>query len=75
MATNEPVLFRLPPDFAQRCRTTNARIEAGEAMTMQYIADQLGIPFEFFAAAQGIASALASGKPVIIDPAPAPKGH
>lgn len=75
MATNEPLLFRLPADFQQRCRTTNARIEAGEAMTMQYIADALGIPFEFFAAAQGIATALASGKPVIIDPAPVPQSH
>ncbi len=68
-------LFKLPPDFQERCRAANARIEAGEAMTMQYLADQLGIPFEFFAAAQAIAIALKSGQRVIVDPSPTPKSN
>ena len=75
MATNDLVVFELPPDFAARCRATNARIESGEAMTLQYLADQLGIPFEFFAAAQAIAIALARGQCVIVDPRPIPKSN
>lgn len=70
MPSGDFLLFKLPPDFAARARATNARIESGEAMTMQNIADQLGIPFEFFAAASAIATALASGQCVIIDPSP-----
>jgi hypothetical protein len=75
MSANEPLIINLPNDFGERCQRTNARIEAGEAMTMQYVADQLGIPFEFYAAAQAIAIALRNGQRVIIDPAPAPRGN
>jgi hypothetical protein len=75
MTDTNSMIFRLPPDFAERCRATNARIESGEAMTMQYLADQLGIPFEFFAAASGIAVALQTGQRVIIDPQPLPKSN
>lgn len=41
----------IPDDFNERCRALNARINAGEAMTYEYMAEQLGIPFEVFAAA------------------------
>lgn len=73
--SSKEFVFTLPPDFADRCRKTNIRIQSGEAMTMQYIADQLGIPFEFFAAASGIAVALQTGQRVIIDPSPTPKSN
>jgi hypothetical protein len=75
MSQNDCIIFDLPSDFAARSQRMNTRIEAGEAMTMQYIADQLGVPFEFFAAAQGIMLALKSGKRVIIDPAPSPPNN
>jgi hypothetical protein len=65
----------LPADFAERCRSTSARILAGEAMTYQYIADQLGIPFETFALCLGAHVVLAHGLPVLIDPTPLEKTH
>jgi hypothetical protein len=43
-----------PADFAERCRTTNARIEAGEPMTIEQIADAIGIPYETFAEAMAL---------------------
>lgn len=69
--SQELVEFELPPDFLQRCKHTDQRIAAGEAMTMQNIADQLGLPFEFFSAAIAIMIALKSGQKVIVDPAQA----
>ncbi|WP_457093678.1 hypothetical protein [Microvirga sp. P5_D2] len=45
------------------------RIEAGEPMTYQTLADVLGLPFEFVSAAVGITIALQSGQPVVIEPA------
>jgi hypothetical protein len=73
MASFQPLLFKLPSDFVQRCSATSTRVADGEAMTMQYLADALGLPFEFLAAASAIAGALACGHPVIIDPAPLAK--
>lgn len=66
---NDPVPFQLPPDFAERCHDTRRGIEAGEPTTFQQLADALGLPFEFVAAAVAIAAALASGQPVVVDPA------
>jgi hypothetical protein len=39
-------VFALPHDIGERCRALNVRIEAGEALSLQYIADQVGIPLE-----------------------------
>lgn len=51
--------FNLPADFEQRCSETYKRLLAGEPMTIENIADQLGLPYEFFAGAlAGYAGAL-----------------
>jgi hypothetical protein len=39
-------VFALPHNIGERCRALNVRIEAGEALSLQYIADQVGIPLE-----------------------------
>ncbi len=53
MPAIDPALLqlRLPDDFHERSTAINIRLEAGEPMTIEYIADQLGMPFELFAAA------------------------
>ena len=71
----EGVALALPADFSERCRAVNARIEAGEPMTMQNIADELGIPFEFFAGALAMYVELELGVPTVIDLSPAPNAH
>lgn len=38
----------LPANFNERCRAVKERIEAGDAMTLEYIADELGMPFAVF---------------------------
>ena len=68
----EPLRFKLPDDFAERCARTRQRTENGEAMTMQHLADALGLPFEFVGAALAIAEALATGRPVLVDPSASP---
>jgi hypothetical protein len=39
-------IIALPHDIGERCRALRFRIEAGEALSLQYIADQVGIPLE-----------------------------
>ena len=72
MPANEPALPELPApelpaDFEDRCSATYKRMKAGEPMTLEYIAEQLGLPFEFFAAACAIYGAAVYGVPVEID--------
>jgi hypothetical protein len=69
MPANEPALpqFTLPDDFEDRCTAMNNRLEAGEPMTIEYIATQLGMPFELFAAACALYAAAAYDVPVEID--------
>jgi hypothetical protein len=64
--------FRLPPDFGSRCSETKRRTDSGEAMTLQQLADALGLPFEFVGAAVAISEALLTGRPVIVTPAASP---
>lgn len=64
----------LPADFAERCARMNARIEAGEPMTLQNIADELGLPFEVFARCLG-AYCFVAGIPFAIDTSPLPTHH
>lgn len=63
----EPALPELPADFEDRCTATYKRLEAGEPMTVEYIADQLGMPFELFAAACAVYGAVVCGVSVEID--------
>lgn len=35
--------------FAERCRDVREALDAGEAMTLEQIADRLGLPFDVFA--------------------------
>ena len=67
MPAREPALPDLPDDFEERCTTTNKRLEAGEPMTIEYIADQLGMSFELFAAACAVYGAVVCGVSVGID--------
>jgi hypothetical protein len=67
MPANEPALPELPDDFEDRCSATYKRLQAGEPMTMEYIAERLGLPFEFFAAACAVYAAAVYGVPVEID--------
>jgi hypothetical protein len=62
--------FPLPSDFGSRCSETKRHTESGEAMTIQQLADALGLPFEFVGAAVAISEALLTGRPVVVDPAP-----
>jgi hypothetical protein len=67
MPANEPALPELPDDFEVRCTAMYKRLEAGEPMTVEYLADQLGLSFEFLAAALAVYSAVVYGVPVEID--------
>jgi hypothetical protein len=67
-----PIRFRLPDDFAARCSNARRRTNSGETLTVQQLADALGLPFEFIGAALAIAEALATGRPVLVDPAASP---
>ncbi len=67
MPANEPALPDLPDDFQERCTATYKRLEAGEPMTIEYIATELGMPFELFAAACALYAAAAYDVLVEID--------
>jgi len=68
---NEPSL-PVPVDFEHRCSATYARLKAGETMTPTQIAEALGLPVQFFAAAMAVYCALTSRRPVIVDPTTEP---
>jgi hypothetical protein len=59
MPANELALPELPSDFEDRVSATYKRLKAGEPMTIEYIAGQLGLPFEYFAGACAGYAALA----------------
>lgn len=61
--------FELPADFEQRCSSTLAELEAGTPMTIEQIADSLGLSYEFFASACA-SFAAARGVMAIIDLSP-----
>jgi len=67
MPAHKPALPELPDDFQERCTATYKRLEAGEPMTIGYIADQLGMPFELFAAACAVYGTIVCGVSVEID--------
>lgn len=67
MPANSFALPELPADFDERCRLTRQRLESGEPMTVEYIADQLGLSFEFFATCMAVYSATVYGVPMEID--------
>ncbi|WP_316179658.1 MULTISPECIES: hypothetical protein [unclassified Bradyrhizobium] len=61
--------FTLPADFESRCTAVYARLQAGEPMTVEYLADQLGLPYEFFAGALA-AHAASLGALALVDLSP-----
>jgi hypothetical protein len=69
MPANEFALPKLPDDFEVRCTATRRRIEAGEPMTIEHIAEQLGLSFELFAACCAVYAAAVHGVTVEIDAA------
>ncbi len=71
----EAVVFQVPSDFQARCAAKSSRIADGEEMTIQQLADALGLPFEFVAAAVAITEVLLTGRPVLVAPAPAEKAN
>lgn len=71
---SEPEII-VPIDFEERRDKVLARLEAGEAMTIQAIADALGLPFEFFALTVSLYSAARSGVPVALDDNTKPTTH
>lgn len=66
-STDEPSLPDLPANFEQRCSETYQRLLAGEPMTVQNIADALGLPFEFLGACLAVYSVAVYGVPAVID--------
>lgn len=65
--------INIPSDIQDRARALNDRVNAGEAMSLQHVADALGLPFEFVAVAIGLTEVLMTGRPVLINPAELPK--
>lgn len=58
------------PAFRETCIEIAARILAGEPMTLQNVADALGVPFARLAAAvEGVALSIIPGLPVLVDDA------
>jgi hypothetical protein len=43
--------LELPAGFEERCAAMLDRLQADEPMTIEYLADQLGLPHEFLAGA------------------------
>lgn len=68
MPAREPELD-LPADFEQRCSTTLAQLEAGSPMTIEQIANTLGLSYEFFAVALATYAAT-RGVPAMVDFSP-----
>ena len=73
--TTEPFPFVISPDVRERAAELKARLAEGESMTLQNIADAIGLPFEFMSVAIALTYVLRSGQGVTIDPAPAPQAH
>lgn len=67
MSANEPSLPEVPADFEERVSETYKRLLAGEPMTIQNIADALGLPFEFLGACLAVYSVAVYGVPAVID--------
>lgn len=64
-------LDELPVDFEERCARMYARMQSGEPMTIEYIADQLGLSYEFFATMLAVYSAVTRHVPAVVDFSPA----
>lgn len=63
-----------PADFEQRCSKTLAQLQAGAPMTIEQIADSLGLSYEIFAAACA-SYAAALGVTAIVDLSPSRPLH
>ncbi|MCW1996603.1 hypothetical protein [Bradyrhizobium diazoefficiens] len=67
--SEQEVALDCPANFEQRCAVALAQLEAGRPMTIEQLAKQLGLPYEFFAGAlAGYAEIL--GISVMVDLSP-----
>lgn len=67
--------FIVPIDFEDRRNKVLARLEAGELMTIQAIADALGLSFEFLATSVSLYAAARHGVPVALGDETKPTTH
>ena len=58
------------PEFLVRCREMQARIESGEPMTLEYLGQQLGLSWSFFASCFADLITMQTGLPVVINDEP-----
>lgn len=65
----------VPFDFAERCASVFARLEAGEPMTMEYIASELGLDYDVFAICCAAYCVANHRVPVLVDFASAAPLH
>jgi hypothetical protein len=54
MTVEDVLAWMASPEFSAACRETNARVEAGEKMSLEEVAASLGLPWAFFANCLGI---------------------
>jgi hypothetical protein len=71
MSAYDYALPELPADFDNRRERMLTRLQSGEKMTVQYLADQLGLPFELLATSMAVYIAARDGCPVVVDCSPA----
>lgn len=67
MPIYEPCEPDLPADFEDRCKTLFVRLANGERMTVDYAAEQLGLPVKFLATTLAVYCALTGRMPTLID--------
>ncbi|MGL3106684.1 hypothetical protein [Bradyrhizobium sp. BR 1432] len=66
----------LPANFEQRCATMDARLQAGEPMTVEHLTDQLGAPYDFLTFALTVMfRAITQSVPALADLSPARPLH
>lgn len=63
-------LPEIPTDFEDRCKTIFMRLASGERMTVDYAAEQLGLPVKFLATTLAVYCAATNRMPTLIDLSP-----
>lgn len=63
----ESTVADLPADFEQRSAVMRARLCAGERMTVEHLAAELGVTAGFLATAIAVYCAVTDRRPVLVD--------